>query len=48
MALIQEILVIITFILALLYLVTKFIWKPTFLHKTKPKAACGTTDCGCH
>lgn len=49
MELLQEILVFITFSIAVGYLFTKFIWKPAFLVKsTKKTKSCGATDCGCH
>tara|TARA_R110002020_G_scaffold233171_2_gene444923 strand:+ start:532 stop:684 length:153 start_codon:yes stop_codon:yes gene_type:complete len=50
MELLQNILVLITFLVALGYLVTKFIWKPSFLGggSSKDKSACGKDDCGCH
>ena len=48
MELIQHILVFITFVTAVGYLITKFIWKPAFLKKKVHKEkACGMTDCGC-
>nr|WP_242203489.1 FeoB-associated Cys-rich membrane protein [Aestuariivivens insulae] len=41
---IQNILVITCIVLALLFLVKKFIWK-----SSKPKKSCGSgDDCGCH
>ncbi|TDN87324.1 hypothetical protein DET49_11214 [Salegentibacter sp. 24] len=49
MVLLQEILVFITFSIALGYLTTKFIWKPAFLKKKKEKTkACGVSGCGCN
>ena len=39
---IQNILVTITVLLAVLFLVKKFFWK-----KSKAKKACGNDDCGC-
>jgi hypothetical protein len=39
---IQQILVYITVIVAIAFLVRKFIWKP------KSKKNCGDDDCGCH
>ena len=48
MELIQHILVFITFLTAVGYLITKFVWKPAFLKKKAPKEkACGMSDCGC-
>ncbi len=48
MELLQQILVILTFVFALGYLITKFIWKPAFLKgKKDSEKACGITDCGC-
>lgn len=44
----QSILVIAIFIVAVGYLVTKFIWKPAFLGGNKDKNGCGKDDCGCH
>ncbi|MGB5942698.1 MAG: hypothetical protein WBG71_07430 [Leeuwenhoekiella sp.] len=45
----QNILVLITFLIAVGYLVTKFIWKPSFLSSGSDKEnACGKDDCGCH
>lgn len=46
---IQEILVLITFLIAVGFIITKFIWKPKFLKaKKKSDKACGQSDCGCH
>ncbi len=47
MELIQEILVLITFLFALGYIITKFIWKPSFLSGKKKAGSCGVSDCGC-
>lgn len=47
MEIIQEILVLITFIFAVGYLITKFFWKPAFLRKKKTAKACGVSGCGC-
>ncbi len=45
----QEILVLITFLFAVGFMITKFIWKPAFLKpKKKSDKACGAKDCGCH
>lgn len=44
---IQEILVFITFSIALGYILTKFVWKPAFLKKKKKEKACGVSGCGC-
>ncbi len=43
----QEILVLITFLIAGGYLFTKFVWKPAFLGGKKKSGSCGTSDCGC-
>lgn len=45
MELFQEILVFITFALALGYMITKFIWKPAFLKSKKAKNHCGVSGC---
>lgn len=47
MELLQEILVFITFLFATGYLVTKFVWKPSFLGGKKKTGSCGVSDCGC-
>ncbi|MFV8225249.1 hypothetical protein [Christiangramia aquimixticola] len=44
---IQEILVFITFLMALGYIITKFVWKPSFAGKKKDSKACGISNCGC-
>lgn len=46
----QEIIVILVFLIALGYLVTKFIWKPAFLKKKSSGGGdCGNDGCsGCH
>ena len=51
----QFILVFVTFILALGYLVKKFVWTPIFETRIKSsttldgqKTKCGNKDCGCH
>lgn len=50
MEIIQEILVFITFALAVGYMVTKFVWKPKFVfNKKNTGKACGESGCGsCH
>lgn len=50
MDLLQEILVFITFAIAVGYMITKFIWKPKFVFGSKKASkACGETGCGsCH
>ncbi|WGK65715.1 hypothetical protein [Croceiramulus getboli] len=48
MEILQTILTLITFLLAVGYLVTKFIWKPAFLKGKKSGKGCGEDDCGCH
>lgn len=50
MGFMQDIMVWITFLAAIGFLVTKFIWKPAFLggNHAKNKKACGKDDCGCH
>lgn len=47
MELIQNLLVLVGFLFALAYLITKFIWKPAFLQK-KTNTGCGSSNCGCH
>ncbi len=47
MEILQETLVFVTFFLALGYMVTRFIWKPTILKSRKGKKACGISGCGC-
>jgi len=47
MAILQNILVLVIFAIALGYLITKFIWKPAFLKK-KSDSSCGSSNCGCH
>ncbi|WP_170134699.1 hypothetical protein [Marinirhabdus gelatinilytica] len=51
----QTILVLITFAIALGYLLKKFVWTPVFESRTTPpnsldgnKVKCGKKDCGCH
>ena len=46
MELLQTIAVLITFLGAVFYVVTKFIWKPAFL-KSKSDKGCGSGSCGC-
>lgn len=49
MDVLQNILVLITFIIAVGYVVTKFIWKPAFLQNKKGSdKACGSANCGCN
>ncbi|WP_343766952.1 hypothetical protein [Gangjinia marincola] len=43
----QTFFVILAFILSIGYLITKFIWKPSFLSAQKD-GDCGSGDCGCH
>ncbi|WP_416445432.1 hypothetical protein ACH3O9_06400 [Leeuwenhoekiella sp. A16] len=46
---IQNALVLLIFLAAAGYLVTKFIWKPAFLGgNSSKKGGCGKDDCGCH
>jgi len=47
MEILQEILVLITFLTALGYIITKFVWKPAFLGGKKKAGSCGVSDCGC-
>lgn len=47
MDIIQNILVLLVFILSVGYLITKFIYKPAFLQK-KDNNSCGSSNCGCH
>ena len=51
----QTILVLITFTLALGYMLKKFVWTPVFETRKKSlgtidgqKTKCGNKDCGCH
>jgi len=46
MELLQNIIVILIFLVALGYLITKFVWTPAFLKK-KDDDGCGTGGCGC-
>ncbi len=49
MDVLQNILVFITFLVAVGYVITKFIWKPAFLKVKKgTDKACGSTNCGCN
>ncbi len=49
MEVLQEILVFLSFAVALGYMFTKFIWKPAFLKSKKSSdKSCGVSDCGCH
>lgn len=41
----QEILVFITFAIAVGYMFTKFIWKPAFLKSKKEQNNCGVSGC---
>ncbi len=45
---IQNILVILIFLVALGYLVTKYVWKPAFLSGKSNDKSCGSDNCGCH
>lgn len=45
MELLQTIIVLIIFTFALGYLITKFIWAPSFLKKKNDN--CGSGNCGC-
>lgn len=51
----QTLLVIITFTIALVYLIRKFVWVPAFESRKKSshtldggKTKCGDKNCGCH
>ncbi len=44
----QNIIVLLIFLVAVGYLITKFIWKPAFLGGKSSKKSCGEDDCGCH
>ncbi len=49
MEVLQEILVFLTFAVALGYMFTKFIWKPAFLKSKKESdKSCGVSGCGCN
>ncbi|MFC4635046.1 hypothetical protein ACFO3O_14085 [Dokdonia ponticola] len=43
----QNILVFAIFLIAMGYLISKFVWTPPFL-KRKSKDGCGDGHCGCH
>jgi len=43
----QNIMVITIFLAAIGYLISKFVWTPSFL-KRKSKDGCGDGHCGCH
>lgn len=43
----QEILVVLIFLFALGYLITKFVWKPAFLGGGKKSGSCGSDNCKC-
>lgn len=45
---IQEILVFITFLIALGFLIKKFFWKTPKKATQNNASACGKSDCGCH
>jgi F0F1-type ATP synthase membrane subunit b/b' len=52
---VQQILVVITFLIASVFLLKKFVWSPIFENKKKKSAAidgantkCGKKDCACH
>ena len=47
MEILQNILVFLTFLVALGYIITKFIWKPSFAGGAKKAAKCGVSGCGC-
>lgn len=47
MEIIQNILVFLTFLVALGYIITKFIWKPSFAFGSKKETKCGVSGCGC-
>jgi len=48
MDVLQNILVLITFLISVVYVITKFVWKPAFLKSKKEKdKACGVSGCGC-
>ena len=48
MDILQNILVFITFLVAVGYVITKFVWKPAFLKgKKESDKACGNSGCGC-
>ncbi|MEZ7494439.1 FeoB-associated Cys-rich membrane protein [Leeuwenhoekiella aequorea] len=45
---IQNILVLLIFLVAVGYLVTKYIWKPAFLSGKDSGKSCGSDNCGCN
>lgn len=52
---IQQIFVFITFLIALIFLLKKFVWNPIFENKKKKSTTidgantkCGKKDCACH
>ncbi len=48
MDVLQNILVFITFLIAVGYVITKFVWKPAFLKsKKESEKGCGVSGCGC-
>ncbi len=49
MEILQQILVLFFFFLAIGYLITKFVWKPNFLKRksNKNNSACGMSNCKC-
>lgn len=49
MELFQNLMVLAIFLIAVGYLITKFIWKPAFLSgKSEKDNSCGSDNCGCH
>ncbi|MAW96134.1 MULTISPECIES: FeoB-associated Cys-rich membrane protein [unclassified Leeuwenhoekiella] len=44
----QNIVVLLIFLIAVGYLITKFIWKPSFLGGKSNGKSCGSDNCGCH
>ena len=47
MEILQNILVFITFLVAVGYMISKFVWKPSFVIGKKKNAKCGVSGCGC-
>ena len=45
MEILQNILVFLTFLVALGYIISKFIWKPSFVTGKKKDAKCGVSGC---